>query len=98
MLSPSKLEIKPNGVSHRIGGIEEIFGSGYMTEGEDREGGGIGAIGWIGINILLLAVLTTLIWGPTALFVIALILTPILLVIMVGLTTDFRLPGKKSGD
>jgi hypothetical protein len=58
----------------------------------------MGTIGWIAVNILLIAILAALIWGPTALFVIALILTPVVMVIMVGLTTDFRLPGKKSGD
>ena len=54
----------------------------------------MGAIGWIAINIVLISILSTLVWGPTALFVIALTMAPIMLVIMVGLTTDFRFGGK----
>ena len=50
----------------------------------------MGAIGWIAINIILVAVLATLIWGIPALFILALTLAPIFLLILVGLTTDFR--------
>ena len=55
----------------------------------------MGAIGWIAINIVLVAVLATLIWGPAALFVMALTLAPIMLFIVIGLTTDFRFGRKR---
>ena len=55
----------------------------------------MGTIGWVAINIVLISVLAALIWGPTALFVIALVMTPLMLLILIGLASDFRFGGKQ---
>ena len=55
----------------------------------------MGAIGWIAINIVLVAILATLIWGPAALFIMALTLTPISLLILIGLAADFRFGSRR---
>jgi|GEM_PF-2031071 len=55
---------------------------------ESREG--LGNIGWIGINILLLAIVGTMLWGVVVLFWMALVLTPIVFAVIFLTTTNVR--------
>ncbi len=61
---------------------------------EAREG--LGTIGWVGINILLVAILGTMVWGMVMMFWVALVLTPVVFLVILIVTLDIR-PRRRQG-
>ena len=48
----------------------------------------LGTLGWFAINIILGAILATMVWGVNALFLFAIVLAPVALITLVVMTFD----------